>query len=218
MQNFDFHDYLPAYNGTGLFVFMLLTFIIMFSLIILFMIWIMSVTERLNRDNYMYAVFRYVAVITALTVSFNVALLSTDLLQNALGKEYHNDNTVVFPETTLIARNNSDEYTVQSRHAKPVTFKFQDGNTKHVSLVDVSAKQVSSNGEASTSTYFKRNSIVKLPLDKSDDIQTGDRVTTAKKTLHVNYTGKKAFKLHVTKIERPVSADKTQWRTVYEAK
>ena len=65
---------------------------------------------------------------------------------------------------------------------------------------------------------YRANNIVRLPLDKADMIQTGDRVTTAKKTLHIDYTGKKAFKLHVIKIERPASADETQWHTVYKAK
>lgn len=176
------------------------------------------IEKRIDAQNPKPSIFSYVVIDVFCTIIYTFLLM---IGATHVDKAYHNNNTVVFPTMTLIARNNSDEYTLQERHAKPVTFNLQNGDVKHKSLVDVSAEQVSddeNDEKSSTSTYFKRNSIVKLPLDKADDIQTGDRVTTAKKTLHVNYTGKKAFKLHVIKIERPVSADKTQWHIVYEAK
>lgn len=153
-----------------------------------------------------------------LVFPFFIAIVVVNMSATALDKKYHNDNTIVLPTTTLIALDNPDEYTLQLRHAKPVEFRFQDGHTEQASLVDVSAKQVLTVVNTVESVSYLLNNIVKLPLDKADDIQTGDRVTTAKKVLHVDYTGKKAFKLHVTKIERPVSVDKTQWHTVYEAK
>jgi hypothetical protein len=205
MQTFDFSSFLRLVANYTLF--MVATMVIVAVIVL--------IVARFNTD------LNPLITLGSVTITVVISCFGFITLGSLFDKTYHSHNRVIIPTTTLIARSNPDEYTLQNRHAKPVVFKSQDGHIRQASLVDVSAEQISDDVDdekASVSTYFKRSSVVKLPLDKADEIQAGDRVTTAKKMLHVNYTGKKAFKLHVTKIERPVSADKTQWHTVYEAK
>lgn len=210
MESFNFSRFLLS---TGDIVFMVSIGVVIIAIGVLVTLLCCEGAERLRLTENVLSL----VVVGILIVMSSLSIILWLGASNMFNRAYHNNNTVTFPATTLIARNNPDEYTLQGRHTKPVVFNLQNGTIKQFSLVDVSAKQVSDD-DTNTSAYFKYNSVVKLPLDKSDDIQVGDRVTTAEKTLHVDYAGKKAFELHVTKIERPVSSEKTQWRTVYEAK
>lgn len=172
-----------------------------------------------KRVENMNTVVHIALILGHLVFPFLIAIVAVNMSVTALDKKYHNDNIIVLPATTMIARNKIDEYTVDDRNVKPVVVRGQRLHAYKMSLVDMSAQLIELQDlDMHMADSYRANNIVELPLDKADMIQTGDRVTTAKKTLHIDYTGKKAFKLHVIKIERPASADETQWHTVYKAK